>query len=57
LERCRSALVDPRWRDETVTTIGMRWGLTDAAHFSRLFRETYGCTPTEYRRLDLPAAS
>ena len=57
LERCRSALVDPRWRGETVTTIGMRWGLTDAAHFSRLFRETYGCTPTEYRRLDLPAAS
>jgi AraC-like DNA-binding protein len=56
LERCRSALVDPRWRGETVTTIGMRWGLTDAAHFSRLFRETYGCTPTEYRRLDLPAA-
>ena len=38
-------------RDETVTSIGMRWGLTDAAHFSRLFRETYGCTPSEYRRL------
>ena len=57
LERCRSALADPRWRDETVTSIGMRWGLTDAAHFSRLFRETYGCTPSEYRRLDLPAAS
>jgi AraC-like DNA-binding protein len=57
LERCRSALADPRWREETVTSIGMRWGLTDAAHFSRLFRETYGCTPSEYRRLDLPAAS
>jgi AraC-like DNA-binding protein len=56
LERCRSALADPRWRDQTVTSIAMRWGLTDAAHFSRLFRETYGCTPTEYRR-DLPAAS
>jgi AraC-like DNA-binding protein len=57
LERCRSALIDDRWRDETVTSIGMRWGFTDAAHFSRLFRETYGCTPTEYRRRDLPAAS
>jgi AraC-like DNA-binding protein len=56
LECCRSALVDGRWRDETVTSIGMRWGFTDAAHFSRLFRETYGCTPTEYRRRDLPAA-
>jgi AraC-like DNA-binding protein len=57
LEHCRSALADPRWRDETVTSIGMRWGFTDPAHFSRLFRETYGCTPTEYRRLDLPIAS
>ena len=56
LERCRSALTDPRWRDETVTSIGMRWGFTDAAHFSRLFREAYECTPTEYRRCDLPAA-
>jgi AraC-like DNA-binding protein len=57
LERCRSALVDPRWREETVASVGMRCGLTDAAHFSRLFRETYGCTPSEYRRLDVRAAS
>lgn len=57
LERCRSALVDPRCREETVASVGLRCGLTDAAHFSRLFRETYGCTPTEYRRLDLRAAS
>ena len=33
--------------------IGMRWGFMDAAHFSRLFRSTYGCTPSEYRRLHL----
>ena len=57
LERCRAALVDPRCREETVASVGMRCGLTDAAHFSRLFRETYGCTPSEFRRLDLRAAS
>ena len=57
LERSRSALVDPRWRDESVASVGMRCGLTDAAHFSRLFRKTYGCTPSEYRRLDWGAAS
>jgi AraC-like DNA-binding protein len=57
LERCRSGLVDPRWREETIASVGVRCGLTDAAHFSRLFRETYGCTPGEYRRLDLQAAS
>ena len=55
LERCRIDLADPRLCDETVTNIGMRWGLMDAAHFSRLFRSTYGCTPSEYRRLHLPA--
>ena len=57
LECCRSALADPQRRDETVTSIGMRWGLMDAAHFSRLFREAYGCTPTEYRRLHFAGAS
>jgi len=32
-----SALVDPRWREETIASVGVRCGLTDAAHFSRLF--------------------
>jgi len=50
LEHCRRDLADPDRRDHTVTSIGVRWGLVDSAHFSRMFRETYGCTPTEYRR-------
>jgi AraC-like DNA-binding protein len=50
LERCRRNLADPQWAAETVTSIGMRWGLMDAAHFSRLFSHAYGCSPTEYRR-------
>jgi len=57
LERCRAALADPQRREETVTSIGLLWGLMDAAHFSRLFRDAYGCTPTEYRRLHLPGAT
>lgn len=51
LERCRQDLADPRLRDHTVTSIALRWGLADAAHFSRLFREAYGCAPSEYRRV------
>jgi AraC-like DNA-binding protein len=54
LERCRHDLADPDRRDHTVTSIGVRWGLVDSAHFSRLFREAYGCTPTEYRRGHVP---
>jgi AraC-like DNA-binding protein len=55
LEGCRRDLAGNQRRDETVTSIGIRWGLMDPAHFSRIFREAYGCTPTEYRREHLPA--
>jgi AraC-like DNA-binding protein len=32
-----------------VGAIAARWGLIDAAHFSRLFRAAYGLPPGEYR--------
>lgn len=53
LDRCRRDLGDPARCDETVARIGMRWGFTDAAHLSRLFRDAYDCAPTDYRRLRL----
>ncbi|RLV50340.1 helix-turn-helix domain-containing protein [Nocardioides mangrovicus] len=49
LDRCRRDLTDPRLRSETIAVIGSRWGFADAAHFSRLFRSTYGASPREYR--------
>jgi len=49
LQRCRADLGDPGRREETVTSIGARWGITDSGHLSRIFREAYGCAPTEYR--------
>ena len=49
LEGCRRDLADPSLGHETVTSIGARWGLTNSAHLSRLFREAYGVAPTEYR--------
>jgi AraC-like DNA-binding protein len=33
-----------------VSAIAARWGLVDPAHFSRLFRATYGVPPLDYRR-------
>jgi AraC-like DNA-binding protein len=49
LEACRRDLADPSRRGETVTSIGARWGLTNPAHLSRLFRDEFGVSPTEYR--------
>jgi AraC-like DNA-binding protein len=50
LERCRADLADPALRETPVSAVGARWGLPDAAHFSRLFRRAYGVPPAEYRR-------
>ena len=50
LERCRRDLVDPTCRGFSIAQIGWRWGFPDAAHFSRLFRTTYGMSPREFRK-------
>jgi AraC-like DNA-binding protein len=50
LEHCRRDLRDPGLAQLPVSGIAVRRGLTDAAHFSRIFRVTYGATPSEYRR-------
>jgi AraC-like DNA-binding protein len=50
LERCRNDLVDPAYADLSISAIASRWGLPSAPHFSRLFRDAYGCSPREFRR-------
>jgi AraC-like DNA-binding protein len=49
LAKCRAELADPRSR-RTVTDIAFSWGFSDAAHFSRLFKETFGVSPLAFRR-------
>lgn len=49
LERCRRDLLDPTTADRPVATIAARHGLTNPAHFSRLFKAAYGASPAEYR--------
>nr|WP_267882574.1 helix-turn-helix domain-containing protein [Streptomyces griseus] len=51
LERCRLDLADPRLNARSVQAIAERWGFTNPAHFSRLFRATYGMPPRDYRNL------
>ena len=49
LERSREDLADPAKHAVPVSAVAARWGLPDAAHFSRLFRHAYGVPPAEYR--------
>jgi AraC-like DNA-binding protein len=49
IERCRRDLADPQFAQLPISSIAARWGLANAAHFSRLFKGVYGLSPTEYR--------
>ena len=56
LEQCRRDLGRPELCDKSVSALAGRWGFTDAAHFSRLFKSTYGQPPREYRQVALASA-
>ncbi len=36
--------------DETITKLSYACGFSSASSFNKLFKETYNCTPTEYRK-------
>ncbi|HLZ82245.1 MAG TPA: helix-turn-helix domain-containing protein [Caulobacteraceae bacterium] len=48
LLRCRAEL-DGADTGASITEIAYRWGLNDSAHFSRLFKASFGMSPTQYR--------
>jgi len=50
LDRCRLTLIDPAARPRTITRIAFDNGFSDMAHFSRIFKATYGASPREYRK-------
>lgn len=49
LESSRRDLEDPTFAELPVRAIAARWGILDAAYFSRLFRLTYGLAPGDVR--------
>ncbi|MFE3202476.1 AraC family transcriptional regulator [Embleya sp. NPDC059237] len=53
LERCHLDLADPRLSAHPIQAVAERWGFTNATHFSRLFRATYGMPPRDFRNLML----
>jgi AraC-like DNA-binding protein len=50
LEHCRCDLGNPLLLHLSISDICRRWGFSDAAHFSRAFREQYQRSPRAYRR-------
>jgi AraC-like DNA-binding protein len=56
LEHCGHDLRDPRYAAWPVAAVGARWGYPDPAHFSRLFKATYGMGPRDYRACHTLAA-
>lgn len=50
LDRARADLLDAALSNLPVGQIATRYGLPDAAHFSRLFRAAFGVSPSQLRR-------
>jgi AraC-like DNA-binding protein len=50
LEGARSDLALP-FRHDPISTVARRWGFTDASSFARMFRTTFGVSPSEWREL------
>jgi AraC family transcriptional regulator, positive regulator of tynA and feaB len=53
LARCMEDLRRPN--GGPVTEIAFRWGFSDAAHFSRVFKREFGATPSEVRQAAIAA--
>jgi AraC-like DNA-binding protein len=56
IEEAKAALSDPSQAEVPVITIAMDAGFQSLGPFNRAFKATTGVTPTEYRRLNAPAA-
>jgi len=51
LQACQHDLADPNLVHRTVSEIAYSWGFNQAAHFSRLFKQTFGMSPGAWRAL------
>ena len=42
-------LIDPRFKDEKISTIAYDCGFADVSYFNRMFRRSYGASPSDMR--------
>ena len=50
LDRARRDLLDPAMRHRPASAVGARWGFSDPAHFTRVFKRAYGLPPAAFRQ-------
>nr|WP_258188550.1 helix-turn-helix domain-containing protein [Enterovibrio norvegicus] len=50
MQRIASDLTDERFARAGVSQIALKWGMNNLQHFSRSFRDQFGCTPRDYRK-------
>lgn len=50
LERCRQELAMTVRERRRISDVALAWGFSDAAHFSRAFRQRFDVSPRDYRR-------
>ena len=53
LKRCQRDLSNPTMRSRSITDIAFTWGFSDAAYFSRVFKEKFGASPSQFRNAKL----
>jgi AraC-like DNA-binding protein len=55
LQACMRDLRNPCHQPRTITDIAFSWGFNNGAHFSRVFREHAGLSPSDFRAASLAA--
>ncbi|MEI9852146.1 MAG: helix-turn-helix domain-containing protein [Sphingomonas sp.] len=51
LEECAKQISGEGWKHLTITEVAFKWGFNSSAYFARAFRQRYGMTATEFRRI------
>lgn len=54
MEAIAADLADPRFVRFSITELSCKWGITNAQHLSKLFKDSFGQSPRAYRRAQLP---